>query len=105
MNEKLYLALLHKIWLNHKKLHIIFEDNTDYKNFYDWLSSSRLYSFGFSPKQIAFILENKNKYNIAYIKKKIDSREVEIVTFNDALYPDILKQIPNKPYLFIWDEL
>lgn len=100
MNEKLYLALLHKIWINHKKLHIIFENNSKYKWFYEKISSNTLYSYGFSPKQIKFILENRNKYNIADIKKKLKNREVVIVTINDNNYPDSLKQIPNKPYLF-----
>lgn len=100
MNEKIHLALLHKIWLNHKKLHIIFEGNTNYKDFYDNLSSNTLFTYGFSPKQIEFILENKNKYNIADIKKKLEQREVGIITINDKNYPELLKQIPNPPFLF-----
>ncbi len=100
MNEKNYLALLHKIWLNQKKLHIIFEDNENYKDFYENLDSSTLYTFGFTPKQIDFILENKNKYSIAKIKQNLENRSVEIITIKDPKYPDLLKQIANPPYLF-----
>ena len=72
MNEKIYLALLHKIWLNHKKLHLIFKNNNNYKEFYDNISSNILFTYGFSPKQIELILKNKNRYNIADIKNKLD---------------------------------
>jgi predicted Rossmann fold nucleotide-binding protein DprA/Smf involved in DNA uptake len=59
-----------------------------------------LFTYGFSPKQIEFILENKIKYNIADIKKKLEQREVEIITIKDKNYPELLKQIPNPPFLF-----
>ena len=100
MNEKNYLALLHKIWFNHKKLHIIFRDNNKYKDFYNKLSSNLLYTYGFTPKQIDFILENKDKYNIANINLKLNSRKVKIITVFDTDYPLYLKEISNPPYLF-----
>ena len=105
MNEKVYLALLHKIWLNQKKLNIIFEDNSDYKKFYEKLSSDTLFTYGFSPKQIEFILENKKKYSIANIVEKLNDRNVRIITIEDDSYPDFLKEIANPPYLFYlrWD--
>jgi len=59
-----------------------------------------LFTYGFSPKQIELILKNKNRYNIADIKNKLDKRKVQIITINDNLFPILLKQIPNIPYLF-----
>ena len=100
MKEKNYLALLHKIWLNQKKLNIIFRDNSNYKDFYNNLSSNTLYTYGFSPKQIEFILENKWKYKIANINEKLKARQVKIITINDNEYPHYLKEISNPPYLF-----
>ena len=100
MNEKNYLALLHKIWLNQKKLNVIFRDNCNYKDFYNNLSSNILYTYGFTPKQIEFILKNKWKYKIASIDEKLSSREVKIVTIFDKEYPEYLMEIPNSPYLF-----
>lgn len=99
MNEKNYLALLHKIWLNHKKLHIIFENNNNYKDFYDKLSSDNLFNYGFSPKQITFILENKLKYKVANINEKLKERNVKIITINDKEYPKLLRNIFNPPFL------
>lgn len=99
MKQKNYLALLHKIWLNQKKLNIIFDDNENYKEFYDNLNSNTLFTFGFSPKQIEYILEQKNKYNIANIQSKLEQRKVSIITIKDKDYPESLKNIANKPYL------
>lgn len=99
MNEKNYLALLHKIWLSHTKLHSIFKNDNSFKKYYENISSSKLKIDGFSPKQIENILLNKEKYNIANIDKKLLEREVKIISFNDKDYPDLLKQISNPPFL------
>ncbi len=99
MKEKIYLALLHKIWLNHKKLHIIFEIDSNYKEFYNNLSSNILYTYGFTPKQIISILENKKKYKIADIETKLNERKVDLITFKDANFPNYLKEIFNPPFL------
>ena len=100
MNEKNYLALLHKIWLSHKKLHFIFKDNCNFSDFYNSISSDLLKKYCFTPKQIDLILNNKIKYNIAMIEKTLKSREVKVITFFDINYPEILKNIPNPPFLF-----
>lgn len=100
MEEKLYLAMLHKIWITQKKLHIIFKDNSDYKFFYENISSSILKEFSFSDKQIEFILKSKNENNLAKLLKTLEKRSVSIVTINDDTYPKYLKEIPNVPYLF-----
>lgn len=100
MDEKLYLAMLHKIWISHNKFHQIFKNNSNYKEFYQNLSSNNLSFFWFLPKQIEFILENKNKYKLSDLEKILNNRQVKIITINDKLYPDFLKQIPNIPYLF-----
>ena len=100
MWEKLYLVMLHKIWISHKYFHIIFKTNSNYKNFYENIWSKNLKSFWFWDKQICFILENKNKYSFLYLEKKLDERNVRIVTILDEEYPEYLKEIPNPPYLF-----
>lgn len=100
MGDKIYLALLHKIWINHKKLHIIFTNNDDYKKFYDNLSFDILKKYDFSDKQIDFILNEKKVVNIKDIKNKLSQRNVSIITINDDKYPDFLKQLPNIPYHF-----
>ncbi|MFK7780373.1 MAG: DNA-processing protein DprA [Candidatus Gracilibacteria bacterium] len=100
MGEKLYLAMLHKIGLGHKKLHLAFKSNINYKEFYEKLSFNNLKLLGFNSKQIEYILENKEKYKLSNLEKKLNYRDVKIITINDKLYPDLLKQIHNVPFLF-----
>lgn len=100
MDEKIYLAMLHKIWINHKKLHIIFADNTNYKSFYDNLSFNTLKLYNYSDKQIEFILNEKKKVDINDIENKLLDRNVIIITINDKNYPYSMRQLPNIPYLF-----
>jgi predicted Rossmann fold nucleotide-binding protein DprA/Smf involved in DNA uptake len=47
-----------------------------------------------------FILENKKKFKKEEILKKIKEREVKIITIFDKNYPELLKNIPNSPFLF-----
>lgn len=100
MDEKIYLAMLHKIWINQKKLHIIFSDNNYYKSFYDNLSFDILKKYNFSDKQINFILNEKKLVNIKDIENKLLERSVSMITIKDDKYPDFLKQLPNIPYFF-----
>lgn len=100
MDEKIYLAMLHAMWINHKKLHIIFADNDDYKIFYDSLSVDILKWYDFSDKQIEYILTEKKSVKITDIQSKLLSRNVELVTIKDDKYPESMKQLPNIPFLF-----
>jgi len=100
MKKNIYLVALHKIWIWHKKLHIIFRDNQNYELFFNSISFSILKQYGFSDKQAEFILENKASLIFDNIEKDLNSRNVDIVTICDENYPDLLKQIPNIPYLF-----
>lgn len=99
MLQNYYLALLHKIWITHKKLHTIFENNSDYKQFYEDISTSSLSTYWFTEKQIQFILDEKVKHNISDIKNTLESRDAYIISIKDKNYPEYLKQIPNVPYL------
>lgn len=100
MEETIFLAMLHKIWISHKKFHIIFKHDTNYKDIYNKISLSSLKWFWYSDKQAEYILENKNKFKLEDLKKVINKRGVKIITYKDKLFPDFLKEIPNIPYLF-----
>ncbi len=100
MDKKLYLAMLHKIWLGHKKLHLAFKDDSNYKEYYEKLSYDNLKDIWLNKKQAEFVLNNKNKYKLFDLEKKLNTRNVKIVTINDKEYPDSLKNIFNVPYLF-----
>lgn len=99
MEDKLYLALLHKIGITQKKMHNIFWDNNNYKDFYLWIDNNLLSKYWFNLKQIESILKYKQKYNLDYIINKINERQVKIITINDADYPKELKNIINPPYI------
>lgn len=98
MNSKIYLAALHFTWISGRKLVSIFENNENYKDFYENLSFKTLKSF-FKDDEIEKILERKNKLEISKLEKKLNEKNVEIITFKDENYPKLLKEIANPPYL------
>lgn len=99
MNEKVYLVALHKIWIDHKKLFLIFEKKQNYKEFYEKISSSVLKQFGFKPQKIENILKYKNDIILEDLEKMIIDLDVKIITFFDEDFPDYLKYIFNIPFL------
>lgn len=99
-DEYIYLALLHSLWISHKKLHLIFWKEQNYKKFYEIINSNLLFWYGFNTKQISLILENKKILNIDNIKIKLFERHVTIITFFNKEYPELLKNISNPPFLF-----
>lgn len=99
MEEKIYLALLHTLWLSHRKLHEIFAEQQNYKEFYDNISHDFLLKYNITEKLISTLLERKNKFNIEFIKKNISKREVNIITVNDFDYPKELLHISQVPFL------
>ena len=64
MNEKVYLVALHKIWIDHKKLFLIFEKKQNYKEFYENINTSILKQFGFKEQKIENIIKYKNILSI-----------------------------------------
>ena len=99
MNEKVYLVALHKIWIDHKKLFLIFENNRNYKEFYENINTSILKQFGFKEQKIENILKYKNDINLGDLEKMIIDLDVKIITFFDEDFPDYLKNIFNIPFL------
>ncbi len=100
MLQELYLIALHKIWINHKKLHQFFcENNTDYKWFYEKINFNSLKKLNFSQKQIDFILKNKKKINFEKISSTLNKLNVNIITYFHENYPKNLKHISNPPFL------
>jgi len=99
MNEKVYLVALHKIWIDHKKLFLIFEHNRNYNEFYDKINNSVLKKFGFKQNKIENILKYKNDINLGDLEKMIIDLDVKIITFFDEDFPDYLKNIFNIPFL------
>lgn len=99
MEERIYLALLHTLWISQRKLHEIFSEKQDYKYFYENVSYNNLLKYKLSEKLIKTILERKNKFNIDFIKKNIQKREVEIITVFDENYPQDLLNISQVPFV------
>ncbi len=100
MKEKIYLALLHSIWMSQKKLSYIFKDNQNYREFFENISHEHLSKYKIRTDMITKILEQKNKINKDFIEKIIKKRSVNIITIHDESYPDKLREIANPPFLF-----
>ncbi len=104
MEEKIYLALLHSLGITQKKFHIIFWENLlwekmSYQVFYETMNREMLQSFWIKSKEMEKILERKKKIKREFIEKRLEERDVEIITIEDGNYPEELKNISNIPYL------
>lgn len=111
MSDKIYLALLHRIWFNHKEFFEIFEKKLDFKDFYENLSYSLLKKYFFSDSRIEKILKLKEKISLKKIEKTIKNLWVSIILHTEKSYPENLKNIFNPPFLlylrgnFVWNSL
>jgi DNA processing protein len=99
MEQKLYLAILHFLWFSHKKLHLIFENNNNYKWFFEELSTKKLLEYWFKNKKVDEIFSKLKELDIKKFNKKLIDNNIEIITINEESYPSQLKQIANKPFL------
>lgn len=100
MDEKIFLALLHSIWFTHSNLFKLFKKQENYKEVYENLNQSLLKNMWIKDVKTEQILNLKQKLSYEKIKDKLDKRGVQIITIHDKMYPELLKQIPNSPYLF-----
>jgi len=104
MENKLYLAVLHSLWISHKKLHFIFKDNLfkqnkNYKEFYEKLDNIILKEYWFREEEINSILKRKKELKINFIENKLQERDVAIIICDEETFPEELKNISNSPYL------
>lgn len=99
MDEKIYLAALHKIWINQKKLNFIFKDNQNYKWFFEKINYNSLIFLWFTQKQISYILEKKKGINLNEIKQILENRKVSIITRFDSKYPKNFLNLYSPPFL------
>ncbi len=101
MKEKIYLILLHNIGISQKYLHLMFEKDKNYKEIYEnAVTHEYLKWIWIRLKQREYILQKYREVKKEKIEKKLENREVKIVTYEDESYPESLKNIANPPYLF-----
>lgn len=98
--KKIYLVWLHYIWFTHKKLHKIFEHKKNYKEVFNKIDYSFLKLNNFNDNQTKFILEKYKNIKLDFLLKKLENRNVKVITFDNEDYPDNLKNIFNPPFLF-----
>ena len=72
---------------------MIFENNRNYKEFYENINPSILKQFGFKEQKIENILKYKNDIKLGDLEKMIIDLDVKIITFFDKDFPDYLKNI------------
>jgi len=94
-----YLLLLHNIWFSQKNLSFIFKNTQNYREVYENISYNILETYWIRKNQIEYILLEKKKINLNYIRQNIEKRNTNIITIKDKDYPEILKNIPKPPYL------
>jgi len=93
-----YLVYLHSLWFSQEKLSYIFNDNTDYKSFYDNIKSLNFEKYKIRKDIQKKILDNYEKIDLKKIDKTLEDLDVKIITINNDLYPKNLKQIAKPPY-------
>ncbi|MCT4616712.1 MAG: DNA-processing protein DprA [Candidatus Gracilibacteria bacterium] len=101
MEDKIYLAALHKLIFNHEKLFCLIDvKKNTYKDIYKNLSSDILVSIGYKKiARIQEILDNYKKFNLKKLEEKINKENIEIISYYDENYPNQLKNIPNIPFV------
>lgn len=93
-----FLVYLHSLWLTHKSLHKIFENNQNYEEFFQKLSFQTLEKYIQNHENIDKILQIKQKLDTKKIDEKLKKLDVKIITIFDENYPEKLKNISNPPY-------
>ncbi len=114
MKDIYYLALLHSLWITHKKLHLIFgegqwEEEWCYEQFYEKLSIEYLRKYSMTQKDAEKIITRKQKITLQNIVWPLEKRDVSIISIYDENYPEELKNISQIPYVLylrgtIWTE-
>ncbi|MDD2487066.1 MAG: DNA-processing protein DprA [Candidatus Gracilibacteria bacterium] len=94
-----YLCYLHYLGFSHKNLFKIFENNREYKIYFENFTYKDLQNLGFNPEKIEKILEKRNSLSLKKIDDLLLNLKVQIITYHDSEYPSGLKNIPNKPFL------
>lgn len=94
-----FLPYLHSIWLSQRNLAKIFENNSDYEDFFNNLNFDNLEKYWIKNERINELLSNYNRINYKKIDEIIDKLQIKIITLNDREYPDNLRNIPNPPFI------
>ena len=98
-SKNIYFALLHNIWLTHKKLFEIYDDYEDPKIIYNWITKEFLKKYKFLEKQIEKILINLETIKKRDIEKYLEKYGAYVLMHNDPDYPEVLNHISNPPFL------
>jgi len=94
-----HLAYLHSIWFTQKNLSSIFENDSDYENFFNSLSFESLSKLKLKDEKIFELMENYKKTDYTKIDSILKTRKIKVISYNDLNYPALLKNIPNPPFV------
>lgn len=94
-----YLVYLHSIWFSQKHLSTFFENNNNYKEFFDNLSFETLSKYKIKDDKVFEFMANYKITDFAKIDKILIEENISIITVEDENYPELLRKIPNVPYL------
>lgn len=94
-----FLVYLHSLGFSQKQLFKFFSEKKNYKEVYENISTSFLEKEKISYKQQENILEKYKKIHTGFIDTKLEKENIQIITYDNALYPKLLKEIANPPYI------
>lgn len=101
-NEKAILSVLHSIaGIGNRSLWKIKEEFKSFEYFYK-LSDKEIFNYSLSDKVKNEIVYMRKKINPLEELDKIKSRNIDILVFDDSLYPSQLRNIYNSPYLLYY---
>lgn len=65
-----------------------------------WLASERdLLKIGLGEKLTEHFIKFRQDFSLTEYQQKIDNLKINVITLNDKLYPELLKEIPDAPFL------
>ena len=106
--HKIYLAGLHKIWLSHKILFKLFwkdlinikdTNKLDYKYIFNNLNTLEFKWKNIRKTVIEKIFKERETIDLDEIKKIIKKLNIKIIDYFHKDYPEILREIPNPPFI------
>ena len=94
-----YLAYLHYIWFTQRNLASFFENSSDFKWFFDNLSFESLNKLKLKDEKIFELMANYKKTDYKKLDDILEKYYVNIINLKDEDYPELLRNIPNPPFL------
>jgi len=92
--KHLSFAVLHALWLTHKKLRQIPWDGSD---FLSSLDTKTLIDYGFQIDKAQAIVDKNTPAYVERVERTLEEFQVNVIHIDDDEYPTLLKSLPDAP--------